>query len=59
MKPLQQDDIQDWLNKPKIKWKWFDIVSKNIVKAENKKEALKQFKLQYNIIPIKKNIINL
>lgn len=59
MKNLQQDDVQDWLNKPKIKWRWIDVVSKNIVRAENKKQALKQFKLQHNIITAKKNIINL
>lgn len=56
MKPLQNDDIQDWLNSPKKKWSWIDPVSGKKVNAEDKKEALKLFQELHGILIRRKSI---
>lgn len=49
MKPLQQDDIQDWLNEPKREFRWQHTLSGKIVRAENKGKAIQKFKKCYNL----------
>ena len=49
MKPIQQDDIQEYLNKPKRKFRFIHIPTKKIVRAENKSNAIKELIKCYNI----------
>ena len=49
MKPIQQDDIQEYLNKPKRKFRFIHIPTKRIVRAENKSNAIKELIKHYNI----------
>lgn len=56
MKPLQQDDIQDWLNQPKRKWNWLHITSGKTVKAESKKEAAEILFQEHKIVTSRKLI---
>ncbi len=56
MKPLQFDDVWDDHNHPKRKWKWIHVPTNNIVRAENKVEALITFKKEYNIQATKKQV---
>lgn len=58
MKPLQQEDIQDFLNQSKRKWRWFHIPSGKTVKAEDKTEAIRILWEEHKIISSKKLIVN-
>lgn len=51
MRPIQQDDIQDELNKVMPQWWHYLNEVKGLcqVKAPNKKEAIAEFKRVYNI----------
>lgn len=49
MKPLQQDDIQDWLNETQREFRFIHLPSKNIVRAINKSQAIIKFKNCHNI----------
>lgn len=49
MGPFQQDDIQDSFDQPNRKFRWIHLPSNKIVRAENKKNAVKQLKESYNI----------
>jgi hypothetical protein len=56
MRPLQQDDIQDWLNEPKRKFRFIHTLTGKSVRAKNKLEAIILFKEQYNLIIFRKDI---
>ena len=56
MKLLQQDDIQEWLNEPKKQFRWIYLLTKIIVKAENKKKAIQNFKKYHKISPLKTEV---
>ena len=55
---FQQDDIRDYENRPKRKWSWTHLGSGKKVKAENKTQAIIQFKTEFGIIAHKKDISN-
>jgi len=56
MKPLQQDDIQDWLNKPKRKFRFIHVPTGKIVRAENKSIANTKFREIYNLQTKRKDV---
>lgn len=56
MKPLQQDDIQDWLNEPRKAFRFIHLPTKNIVRAETKSIAITKLKSTYNINAMRKDV---
>jgi len=56
MKPLQQDDIQDWLNEPNKAFRWIHLPTKKIVKGETKGKAINEFRRAYSISATRKDV---
>jgi hypothetical protein len=56
MKPLQQDDIKDWLNEPKRKFRFIHLPTGKIVKAETKSIANIKFREIYNLKTERKDV---
>lgn len=56
MNPLQQDDVRDYLDSPKRRWKFIHLGSGKVVKAEDKREAIKMFQETHNLSVTRKTI---
>lgn len=57
MKPIQQDDIQDYLNsKSKNKFWFIHVPTKKMVRAETKSNANTLFRKQHGIQTQKKDV---